>query len=112
MPRASKPSPARATTRKKARSLIDRPLITGSLVTSARMCGNKGCRCTRGHKHVSTYLAVNVEGKRKMICVPKHLEADVKRCVDNHRNLQKALAGISRDCLEAFINDKKGKRLF
>ena len=108
MTRKKQASPARASARERAKALLDQPLIMGSLVTSARTCGNKGCRCAEGHKHVNTYLAVKVNGKRTMICIPKRLEASVRRCVDNHKNLQKALELISRDCVDALQREKKG----
>jgi hypothetical protein len=112
MPNESATTPARKTARRKARSLVDQPLIIGSLVTSARKCGNKGCTCAQGHKHVNTYLAVSIKGKRTMICIPKHLVTAVRRCVENHKNLQKALVLISSDCLDAFLHEKKGRPLF
>lgn len=105
-------SPARATARRRAKESIDRPLIIGSLVTSARTCGNRGCKCAKGQKHINTYLAVKVDGKRKMICVPKHLESFAHRCVENHKNLQKSLELISRDCVDAFLQEKQGDKLF
>jgi len=105
-------SPARATAMRRAKSLVDLPLIIGSLVTSARTCGNKSCKCAQGHKHVNTYLAVNIAGKRKMICVPDHLEPFVRRCVDTHKKMQKELDHISRDCIDAFLHDKQGEKLF
>ena len=92
--------------------MADMPFIIGSLVTSARTCGNKGCRCFQGDKHINTYLAVNVEGKRAMLCVPKEHIDFVQQCIKNHKRLQEALSLISRDCLDVFVINKKGTNLF
>ena len=51
-----------------------KPIARASLVTMARSCGKKGCRCARGEKHVSLYLAARVGKTRKMLYVPPELE--------------------------------------
>ena len=106
------PSPARASAKATLRQMADKPIIFGSLVTSERTCGNKGCRCSRGQKHISTYLAVNIAGKRVMLCVPKEQMRFIQQCVNNYKRLQEAISYISRDCLDVFSKDKKGTNLF
>jgi hypothetical protein len=105
-------SPARDSARRAAARLVDAPLIVGSLVTSARTCGNKGCRCARGDKHVNTYLSVLRDGKRVMVCVPQAHLGYAQQCVSNYQQLQRALRLISGDCVRALLRAKKGHDLF
>lgn len=104
-------SPARGSAQARVARLASQPLIIGSLVTSGRTCGNPGCRCARGHRHVSTYLAVRHNNKRVMISVPREHLAVVRQWVNTHRAMQKALEVISKDCLDAFLTTKKGSNL-
>lgn len=65
------------------------PFVNGSLVLIARTCGNSvHCRCSRGHKHVSTYLSYAVRAKTKMVYIPVDLEKDVRLWSKDYRQLK------------------------
>ncbi len=53
------------------------PFLCGSLVTMARKCGKKGCKCQKGELHIFLCLSILVNCKRKMIHVPKDLEEKI-----------------------------------
>jgi hypothetical protein len=72
------------------------PLIRGSLVMMARVCGGKNCRCLRGYKHRSLYLSQSRNGKLKMIYIPKDAEETAKEGVFNYRKLKKILNRLSQ----------------
>jgi len=83
-----------------------KPLARASLVTMARSRGKKGCKCARGEKHVSLYLAARVGKARKMLYVPPQLEAMARSLVENVRNLDELVAEMSRASLERFAREK------
>jgi hypothetical protein len=85
-------------------------LLKGSLVTMARTCGKPNCKCTRGHKHVSLYLAVRHGNVRKMIYVPPALEDAAAQWVETYRQVEQCLDDISAACLERFQKAKRALR--
>lgn len=95
---------------KLAKLLHDYPFIKGNLVTSERTCGKPRCKCVRGEKkHLSTYLSVRHESKRKMICVPKQSEDKVRFSVKVYKEAIKLMDIVSDSCLERLIRLKKAK---
>jgi len=73
-----------------------RGLIRGSLLVRRRVCGKPNCRCTRGQEHESLYLVIREGGCTRQICVPKRLEAQVRRWVGDYHAAREALEGISQ----------------
>jgi len=67
------------------------------LISIKRTCGNPNCRCIKeGKKHASLYLTtVRKNGKRKMIYIPKRLEAEAKAMVDRYFRIKNILERIS-----------------
>ena len=90
-----------------AQILHNAEMIAGSIVTMRRVCGKAGCRCTRGEKHVSQYLALNVGGKRKMVIIPAELLDEVKGAVDAHKKLRVASKTISQACYARLMARRK-----
>jgi len=90
--------------------LSQRPLLRGGLVTMARSCGKHGCKCARGEKHVSLYLSARVEGKRKMVYVPRSLEEEVRSWVETYREVERHIDVLSQGCMERLLNKKKERR--
>jgi hypothetical protein len=82
------------------------PLLRGSLVTMARVCGKPSCKCARGEKHVSLYLAVRHEGKRKMIYIPSELEDRVRQAIDDGARVDQWLDQISQSFLRELLRLK------
>jgi len=97
-----------------AQLLHQEPLLRGSLVTMSRVCGKAGCRCTRGKKHVSLYLAIRGAEGRKMIYVPPDWERVVRHWVESWREADGLIDAVSRECLLRFLAgrgvDSRGKK--
>ena len=93
----------RAARSRLAQILHQEPLLRGSLVSMARVCGKAGCRCTRGVKHVSLYLAVRGPEGRRMVCVPRAWEKTVRRWVECWKEADGLIDAVSRECLRRFL---------
>jgi hypothetical protein len=104
--RATIPAPERVARSKLAQIVHDRPFLQASLVTMKHTCGKPACRCARGDKHVSLYLATRLEGKRKMIYVPKSLEDMVRTWVRTYQESGKLSQRISAECMKKFLKEK------
>ena len=96
---------------RKARSALskivhDQGFVRGSIITMKRVCGNPNCRCAKGQKHVSLYLSRSEGGRPKMLFIPKHYEAMVKRWIKNYRRVKELMEEISND-LWAGIQDRR-----
>ena len=87
--------------------LYDGDLIAGSLVTMKHTCGKKGCRCARGEKHQSLYLALNLKGKRKMISIPSAVAPQVKDAVAAHTRLKELMQTISEESFKRVVQPHK-----
>jgi hypothetical protein len=103
------------------------PLIDGSLVTIARTCGARGCKCTRGFKHQSRYLTYKApvtsgdttRMKTHTVYVPVALEEQVGRWVKEHQRLKvlvKEIAEVQRAIIRSYVKQKgrghrKGNRI-
>lgn len=82
--------------------ILTRPgLIRGSLVEMGRTCGTKGCRCQRSsaQRHRALYVAVNVQGKRRMLYVPREWEDRVREWVDRHGQVRGVVEELSLACI-------------
>lgn len=82
--------------------ILTRPgLIRGSLVEMGRTCGTRGCRCKRSaaQRHRALYVAVNVEGKRRMLYVPREWEGRVREWVDRYGQVRAMLEQLSLACI-------------
>lgn len=66
------------------------PLIRGTLVTRARVCGKSGCHCVRGELHVSKALSVGVAGALRQVHVPAGDEVAVADKTERYRRLRRA----------------------
>lgn len=94
--------------RSKAAKLVhDMPFVAGSLVKMARTCGKANCKCTKGDKHVSWYLAIRHNGARKMICLSRQREKDVIGWVNTYKEIMKQTDIISQQSLKRIMDDKK-----
>ena len=72
------------------------PLVRGCLVVVDRVCGRKNCRCVRGRRHRSLYLAQSNKGKSRLIYIPKSSEKEIRQAVVNHRKTKTLLERLSR----------------
>ena len=73
-------------------------VINGSLATMKRVCGKKGCRCTRGEKHESLYLAYSVKGKRRMIIIPRDRVKKVTAAIKASQRAKQLQKMLSEEC--------------
>lgn len=71
-------------------------LLHGSLVERSRVCGKPGCRCARGPGHRALILTVRSEGRAEQIYVPPHLEATVRRWVEQDRQVRGLLGDLGQ----------------
>ena len=71
------------------------PLIRGAFGTRARVCGKPGCRCLRGEKHVSKYLAATDAGKVRQVHVPESDVQHVAESVERYRRFMSARADLA-----------------
>ena len=102
--------PERAARSRLAQLLHDQEVIVGSVISMARRCGKKGCRCERGEKHVSLYLSVRQEGKRKMLYIPPELEEQVRRAVGAYRETEQLTQTVSDACVHRVLKKKQERK--
>ncbi len=108
--RSSLPDKQRHASSQLAQIAHDKSFIVGGIVRMARVCGVSGCKCTRGRKHVSSYLSLKYKNKRRMIYVPRELEDYAKDCLKNYHDIKALMDVISGSCVERFFDARK-KRL-
>lgn len=70
-------------------------VLHGSLTAREQLCGKSNCRCTRGERHRTLVLTVRSEGRAEQIYIPKHLEATVRRWVDQDHQLRDLLGKLA-----------------
>ena len=87
--------------------LGNRPLLRGSLVEMARVCGKAGCCCQSGQKHQSLYLAIRLGAKRTMIYIPPALETKARQAVDNWQDIDQLLQLVSQETLDRLLKEKE-----
>lgn len=83
------------------------PIAQASLVSMARTCGKKNCKCAKGEKHVSLYLSTRVGKSRKMIYAPRELEREARTLVENFRAVEELIEKMSQASLKRFLEKKE-----
>jgi hypothetical protein len=63
-------------------------LLPGSIYRRRRRCGKPGCRCNRGHLHCDTVLAVNANGRRRLVSLTTADADKLGRLTWNWRQFQ------------------------
>jgi len=64
----------------------------------------------RGDKHISLYLCIRYENKRKMIYIPKEWEERVRAWVEMHKEISELLEILSNASVHRLMKGKEGKR--
>lgn len=85
------------------KQILDTPgLLRGNLVEMRRTCGKAGCHCLKGlrFRHVSLYLGLSLQGKRRMVYVPEDWEPRVREWVRRHDDARDLLEKLSLRCLQ------------
>lgn len=90
--------------------LHDHEVIHGSVVSMARRCGKAGCHCAQGDKHLSLYLSVKVDGKRRMVYIPPELEEEVRGRVAAYREVERLTAVVSEACVGRVLKRKQERK--
>ncbi len=109
--RSNLPIKERAARSKLSKLLHDKSFVAGSLVNMAGTCGKANCKCTKGDKQVSWYLAIRHKAARKMICIPRAQEQEVLEWVNTYKEITKQIDTVSQQCLERLaITDKRERR--
>lgn len=70
-------------------------LVRGNLVTMRNTCGKPNCRCQKGQKHQSLYLAQSRRGKHHMRYVPRSWHLRIQAWVGRYQEIQKILESLS-----------------
>ncbi len=91
--------------------LQTRPMLRAGLVSMARTCGKKGCKCARGEKHVSLYVSLKVGRTRKMIYVPPAMEGTVRSWTSNYREAAVLWEKMLQEYLERLLKDKMTRQV-
>lgn len=108
MPSHANLTPAERQRRSRLAQLVrSHGLLRGSLVKMSRVCGKPGCRCTKGHKHVSLYLSHYEKGQQRLIYVPKAWENRVRSWVATYQRVRALLDEITRDCVRRLKERKE-----
>ena len=72
------------------------PWIEGSLVSTSRFCGKKNCACHHGgFKHPVLYVTWKENGKTVSLYIPRIMETDVRKWVQNYRKLKELTREVS-----------------
>lgn len=107
--RSHRPADQRQARSRAVQHIAENPLLRGSLVSMARTCGKAGCHCQQGEKHVSLYLAVRLNNRRRMVYVPPAMESTVRGWVENAQEVDRLLDFVSQQCLTDFLHQKEEK---
>ena len=86
----------------KLRRLLGQPgLLRGNLVEMRRVCGKPGCRCRTAvaRRHRSLYLALSLNGQRRMLYIPAAWEVRVREWTARYGEIREVLEQIARQRL-------------
>jgi hypothetical protein len=77
--------------------LSPKDMVSGSLYSTYKKCGNKKCRCARGELHGPFYyLSKKVDGKTSLAFVKKKDKAEIIEGAGNYKNFSKTMARLSK----------------
>jgi hypothetical protein len=75
--------------------LTAQPVLSASLVQTAKHCGRPSCHCLRGGpKHVGNYVTCKIAGKTRTVYVPLDLVTEVRSWIAEHHRLKRLLHEI------------------
>jgi hypothetical protein len=105
--RSQRSAPERFARSQLAQWITELPFLRGSLVVQTRSCGKPTCRCQKGQRHRSLYLAVNHRGQRALLYIPHALEETVRQCLANGRRIDQQLQALHQHQLEQWLQHKQ-----
>ena len=84
--------------------------LRGNLTLMRHACGKPSCRCARGEKHESWYVAYSQDGRKRMVSVPRGMLAEVRDWMARHREAKDCLEKLSESALERLRRRKERRR--
>lgn len=105
--RSHRPAPERAARSRLAQLIGEYPFLRGSLVERSRPCGKPSCRCQRGQRHRSLYLATRHQDRRVLLYIPRALEETVRLWLGNGRSLSRQLQDLHQLQLDQLLQTKE-----
>ena len=81
-------------------------IIKGTLVELKKVCGKPNCRCMEGKKHKGLGLSQYINGKSKLMYIPKSMEKRVREGVKNYKQIKKHIHELSAVNLELLKREK------
>ena len=85
------------------------PFVAASLVQQHVKCGQPGCHCAQGDKHVKTAITQTVDGKTRTVYVPVDLVEEVRTWIAEYKRVKQLLREIS-DLTTALIRTHAAHR--
>ena len=86
-------------------------MVSGSVYSAYKKCGNKRCRCAKGELHGPfNYLSKRVDGKTVLSFVRKADEEEIIRQAGHYRDYIKQMAKLNRIDKRIYDNLKKIKQ--
>ena len=91
--------------------LHPKDMVSGSLYSTYKKCGNKNCRCARGELHGPfNYLSKRVDGKTVLSFVRKADESQIIKEAGHYRDYIRAMARLNRLDKKIYDSIKKIKQ--
>jgi len=89
------------------RSLLNKPVIRGSLVKVYINCGRKNCKCQKGAKHLAYYLSYKKEAKTHLVYIPQKFLKDIREAIRIYKVLKDRLEDLYNLNKEIFLVRKE-----
>jgi hypothetical protein len=100
--------------RQKAVSYLLSPkeMVSGSIYSTYKKCGNKKCRCARGELHGPfNYISKKIDGKTVLTFVRKADESKITKEAQNYREYIKVIAKLNKIDKKIYDHVKKIKEI-
>ena len=92
--------------------LYPKDMVSGSLYSTYKKCGNKNCRCAKGELHGPfNYISKRVDGKTILTFVRKADESKITKEAQNYREYIKVIAKLNKLDKKIYDNVKKIKEI-
>ena len=78
-----------------AKLIHQEPMLRGTLTVRRVTCGKSSCRCAKGERHLCLYLTCSREGTTEQLFIPKRLEGQVRKWVENYHSVRDLLERLS-----------------
>ena len=90
--------------------LNPKDMVSGSIYSTYKKCGNKKCRCAKGELHGPfNYISKRVDGKTILTFVRRADENKITKEAKNYREYIKVIAGLNKIDKKIYDNVKKIK---